>query len=149
MQSADTKPPVLPSHRSTPVPTITPARPCRFGNTYVGKYSNSLPPELDITHFYESHNMYDDLSFAASWLYKATEEASYLTDAATYLAKHYGEEAPYPWHNSGWDTNSWAAALMLAKSPATQPSYVARIQVRCALQSHAAATASRATTASS
>jgi hypothetical protein len=107
----------------TPIYAPTPRS---FGTTYTGKYSDSVPQAAS---FYSSSNYREDLSFAASWLHQATSEAAYLTDAATHFTNSVNSEGT-PWNNFGWDTNHWAAALMLAKSPISTQTYVTRIQVR-------------------
>ena len=103
------------------------AHPRSFGKTYLGKYSDqaSVP---QAAAFYPSSNYYDDLSVAASWLYQATGEGAYLTEAVAHYATHLTKDG-YPWNNFGWDTNSWAAAILLAKITG-QASYATRVQVR-------------------
>jgi endoglucanase len=103
----------------------SPRAPHRFGKTYIGKYSTSVP---DAAPFYRSANMYDDLSVAATWLHIATGNATYLSEATAFFAKHIAEEGS-PWNNFGWDTQTWAAAILLAKTT-QQSSYNSRIQVR-------------------
>lgn len=42
--------------------------------------------------FYNSTSFYDDLAWAASWLYKATQDPAYLSDAQVWYNEHiYGQ----------------------------------------------------------
>ena len=52
---------------------------CSFGTTYLGKYS-----AYGIDQLYPSSNFYDDLSYAAAWLYRATGQANFLNDAENF-----------------------------------------------------------------
>src|SRR5690606_8331546 len=51
-----------------------------FANKYRGKYSDSIK---DSGGFYVSSGYMDELVWAALWLYKATNDATYLTFAKT------------------------------------------------------------------
>lgn len=58
---------------------LTDAKLYTFAKTYQGKYSDSIP---DAAKFYRSWSGYkDELAWAAAWLYYATGDSSYLTDA--------------------------------------------------------------------
>ncbi|EGC31287.1 hypothetical protein DICPUDRAFT_40165 [Dictyostelium purpureum] len=53
-----------------------------FGKTYQGVYSDSVP---DAQPFYNSYSGYkDELVWGAVWLYKATSDPSYLSDAENF-----------------------------------------------------------------
>lgn len=60
-----------------------------FGKTYQGSYANSNDPLLNmVSDSYPSNNGYfDDLAWAATWMYKATNNQTYLDDAKTFLSK--------------------------------------------------------------
>lgn len=82
-----------------------------FGNTYKGKYSNSIP---DANNFYSSSNMYDDLAWGAAWLYKATNEVAYLDAAENHFKTHLQQEnGEWNWNNYNWDSMGWGARALL------------------------------------
>ena len=55
-----------------------------FANTSRGTYTASIP---DVAAFYDSFSGYmDELAWSASWLYRATGEASYLAEAESHYA---------------------------------------------------------------
>lgn len=61
--------------------------------------------------FYTSHSgFYDELTWAAAWLYIATDDESYLTDAKTYFAQ---ADTNHKWAHC-WDNVSIGAATLLA-----------------------------------
>lgn len=61
--------------------------------------------------FYTSHSgFYDELTWAAAWLYIATGDESYLTDAKTYFAQ---ADTNHKWAHC-WDNVSIGAATLLA-----------------------------------
>ena len=60
--------------------------------------------------FYQSYSGFrDEISFAAYWLYKATEDASYLQKSRDYFSE--GDDG---WALC-WDDKSWGTAVLLAK----------------------------------
>ena len=65
-----------------------------FGKTYPGSYSDSKDPAIKImSDMYPSENGFnDDMAWAAVWMYKATGEQSFLTDANSYFSKIPAEE---------------------------------------------------------
>ncbi|PTL84294.1 glycoside hydrolase [Vitiosangium sp. GDMCC 1.1324] len=87
-----------------------------FADTYRGKYSDCI---TDAQAFYNSWSGYwDELSWAATWLYLATNESSYLTKAESYTA-YWGSEGQspywgYKWTQS-WDGKQYGAQLLLAR----------------------------------
>lgn len=67
--------------------------------------------------FYTSNSgFYDELAWAAYWLYKATGESSYLDKSKSYLAQTSGD---YKWAQC-WDDVSYGTALLLAKETGEQ-----------------------------
>ena len=75
-------------------------------------YNNS-----DASGFYRSSHFYDELLYAANWLYIATEDETYL-DKAKELIKHLGNEngtseLVYKWSHC-WDDTSQGGILLYA-----------------------------------
>lgn len=59
-----------------------------FANNYRGKYSDSI---TDASEYYYSYGVYfDELAWAAVWLYRATDNRSYLTDAESHYLQTSG-----------------------------------------------------------
>jgi len=66
-----------------------------FANNYRGKYSESVP---EASPFYTSWNENDEIVWAAAWLYKATGEQTYLTQAeALYAEFNMQYESGFSW----------------------------------------------------
>ena len=67
-----------------------------FGETYQGKYSDSIP---DAAKFYNSYSGYkDELAWAAAWLAKATGEQSYINKAGVF-ANEMANPSELSWDN--------------------------------------------------
>nr|QFE31800.1 GH9 cellulase [uncultured bacterium] len=80
-----------------------------FADNYRGKYSDCI---TDARNFYKSWNGYwDELVWAAVWLYKATGDPSYLQKAETYYDNIAGR---YKWTQS-WDDKAYGSYVLLAK----------------------------------
>ncbi|MFO0842477.1 MAG: glycoside hydrolase family 9 protein [Gemmataceae bacterium] len=81
-----------------------------FADTYRGKYSDSIP---DARNYYNSYSGYnDELVWGAAWLYKATNDPSYLAKAeAVYAANFAGQTMT--WTHS-WDDKRYGASILLA-----------------------------------
>jgi hypothetical protein len=60
-----------------------------MAKTSEGCYVNSVP---DAANFYKSTHWMDHMAYAAAWMYAATGEQIYLTEAQTYYARHVNEE---------------------------------------------------------
>ena len=80
--------------------------------------SDDVYNESDAQGFYMSHHCYDQLFYAANWLYIATGESSYLDDAKSFipnLGKMLGEGdvIAYGWSHC-WDDNLQGAMLLYA-----------------------------------
>ncbi|WP_458008555.1 glycoside hydrolase family 9 protein [Flavobacterium sp. PL002] len=88
-----------------------------FGNTYRGKYSESI---TDATAFYNSWSGYnDELVWGAIWLYRATNDATYLTNAETAYnsLSNEGQSSTiksYKW-TINWDDKAYGCYALLAK----------------------------------
>jgi hypothetical protein len=54
-----------------------------------GCYVTSVP---DAANFYKTTHWMDHMAYAAAWLYAATGEQAFLTDAQTYYARHVNDE---------------------------------------------------------
>lgn len=87
-----------------------------FADTYRGKYSDCI---TDASSFYRSWSGYEDeLTWAASWLYLATEDSSYLTKAIQSTANWSNEGQSNNWAYKwtiGWDDKRYGAQLLLAR----------------------------------
>jgi endoglucanase len=89
-----------------------------FADTYRGKYSDSVPAAQAYYNSWSGYN--DELVWGAIWLYKATNDASYLAKAKTYYAS-LGMEGQsttthsYKW-TLGWDDKSYGCYLLMAKA---------------------------------
>ncbi|MBR4627183.1 MAG: glycoside hydrolase family 9 protein [Ruminococcus sp.] len=74
--------------------------------------------DTDAANFYRSRHYYDQLFYAANWLYMATKDDSYLKDAKSYLPKldkmlGDTEKIAYGWCHC-WDDNLQGAMLLYA-----------------------------------
>ncbi|XP_053378966.1 endoglucanase E-4-like [Mercenaria mercenaria] len=75
----------------------------KFAKANRGKYSDCVTVAKD---FYGSNSEVDDMAVAASWMYRATSDTSYLSDAKGFY--HGGT----PW-TFNWDDSNVEAALLL------------------------------------
>jgi len=87
-----------------------------FADTYRGKYSDAI---TDVVPYYNSWSGYqDELVWGATWLYKATNDASFLSKAETEYSKLSNETGAtvksYKW-TTAWDDKSTACYILLAK----------------------------------
>jgi endoglucanase len=86
-----------------------------FGNTYKGQYDLVIPA----VPFYKSYSGYkDELVWGALWLYRATNDMTYLTSAETAYdaVSNEGQTAykPYKW-TIAWDDKIYGCYHLLAK----------------------------------
>lgn len=80
-----------------------------FADTYRGKYSDCI---TDAAAFYNSWSGYqDELVWGALWLYKATNDATYLTKAQSYYSSMSQD---FKW-TQNWDDKSYGSRVLLAK----------------------------------
>ena len=85
-----------------------------FADTYRGKYTDSIP---NAAQFYNSFSGFnDELVWGAAWLYKATNEAVYLTKAEQYY-QQFSMSGP-AWAFS-WDDKKAGVQLLLAEITGT------------------------------
>ncbi len=92
-----------------------------FANEHRGSYVDSIP---DVVPFYNSWSGYlDELAWAATWLHRATGEATYLSDAEN----HFAAAAPDPNWAHSWDGKINGTALLLDHLT-NDPLYRARIE---------------------
>src|SRR5687767_5473176 len=87
-----------------------------FADTYRGKYSSSI---TDAAGYYNSYSGYnDELVWGAIWLYRATNDASWLTKAENYYANLSTEPQStiksFKW-GIAWDDKSYGCYALLAK----------------------------------
>ncbi len=88
-----------------------------FADTYRGKYSDCI---TDAQGFYQSWSGYwDELVWGALWLYRATNDASYLAKAQSYYPNL---SHSFTW-TQGWDDKSYGDYVLLAILTG-QPQYV-------------------------
>lgn len=78
-----------------------------FANNFRGDYDATIP---GVSEFYASYGYYDELAWAAAWLYRATGETSYLTAAKT----HFQQLSTTPWEFS-WADKTPGVQVLLAQ----------------------------------
>ena len=87
-----------------------------FADTYRGLYHEAI---TDVTDFYKSWSGYqDELVWAATWLYIATGEASYLEKAEQWyddLPKEPQSTTPMYKEALSWDDKTYGCYVLLAK----------------------------------
>ena len=96
--------------------------------------SDSVYNKSDAQGFYQSSHFYDELFYAANWLYIATKDDSYLADAKGYipnLGKMLGEgdTLAYGWSHC-WDDNMQGAMLLYAINT-NDSSAIAHVKKHC------------------
>ncbi|KAK9828913.1 hypothetical protein WJX72_002766 [[Myrmecia] bisecta] len=91
------------------------------GSTILNKpVDNSCPPPDEVfrgamVFQYNSTSYRDDLAWAASWLYKATNDKAYLTDAYRWWEEHVQREGDFDAHwLYDWDNMIHATTILLA-----------------------------------
>jgi hypothetical protein len=87
-----------------------------FADTYRGKYSDCF---TGVSSFYNSWSGFnDELVWGAIWLYRATNDATYLAKAESYYANLSNQNQTtvksYKW-TIAWDDKSYGAYVLLAK----------------------------------
>lgn len=81
-----------------------------FANQYRGKYSDSI---TNAQAFYNSWSGFgDELGWSAAWLYRATNEEKYLTDARAHYTEFGLGARPQEF---GWDDKKAGLQVLLAK----------------------------------
>ncbi|WP_341282858.1 glycoside hydrolase family 9 protein [Paenibacillus sp. FSL H8-0537] len=87
-----------------------------FADTYRGKYSDCI---TDVASFYNSWSGYtDELTWAATWLYMATEDNTYLNKAIQSAYNWDTDSSSNTWAYKwtiGWDDKRYGAQLLLAR----------------------------------
>ena len=96
--------------------------------------SDDVYNKSDAQGFYQSSHFYDELFYAANWLYIATKDESYLDDAKGYipnLGKMLGEgdTLAYGWSHC-WDDNMQGAMLLYAINT-NDSSAIAHVKKHC------------------
>ncbi|GFG41055.1 hypothetical protein Cfor_04531 [Coptotermes formosanus] len=85
-----------------------------FADKYRGKYSDSI---TDARNFYASGDYKDELVWAATWLYRATNDNTYLTKAESL----YNEFGLGNWNGAlNWDNKVSGVQVLLAKLTSKQ-----------------------------
>lgn len=87
-----------------------------FADNFRGKYSDCI---TDAASFYNSWSGFnDELVWGAIWLYRATNEAEFLTKAESYYANLSNQQQTnvrsYKWTHA-WDDKSYGSYVLLAK----------------------------------
>lgn len=80
--------------------------------------SDDVYNKSDAQGFYQSSHFYDELFYAANWLYIATKDESYLEDAKGFMPKlgkmlGEGDTLAYGWSHC-WDDNTQGGMLLYA-----------------------------------
>lgn len=78
------------------------------------KYTDA---DYNMTLLYNSSTVYDDLAWAAGWLFKATKNDTYLSDVYDFYVKHLEAEADIAdWKFAfDWDNVFWPLNVLLAQ----------------------------------
>nr|AGP76414.1 endo-beta-1,4-glucanase [Macrotermes carbonarius] len=85
-----------------------------FANNYRGKYSDSI---TDAKSYYSSYDYRDELVWAAAWLYRATNDSTYLNKAESL----YNEFGLQDWNGAfRWDSKVSGVQVLLAKLTSKQ-----------------------------
>lgn len=73
--------------------------------------------DFNMTLLYNSTTVYDDLTWAAGWLFKATQDEAYLSDFYNFYVKHLEVEGPLSdWKYAfDWDNVFWPANVLMAQ----------------------------------
>lgn len=73
--------------------------------------------DYNLSELYNSSSMYDDLAWAAGWLYKATKEQKYLEDVYSHYMEYLEEEGPSSaWKYAfDWDNVFWPLNILMAQ----------------------------------
>lgn len=73
--------------------------------------------DYNMSELYNSSSMYDDLAWAAGWLYKATKEKRYLEDVYSHYIEYLEEEGPASaWKYAfDWDNLFWPLNILMAQ----------------------------------
>lgn len=64
-------------------------------------------------NLYNSTTYYDDLLWAAAWMYKATRDQNYLKDAEDFYVRHLYSEQGSEKLLYNWNSYYWAANVLL------------------------------------
>ena len=87
-----------------------------FADTYRGKYSDAI---TDATAYYNSWSGYqDEIVWGAAWLYRATNDAAYLSKAESEYAllgnEGQSDVKAYKW-GLAWDDKSYGCYILMAQ----------------------------------
>jgi endoglucanase len=81
-----------------------------FGARYPGLYSESI---RDADAFYHSSTQHDDMALGAVWLFRATDNGTYLKLARSYFAKSLKSDG-LGWPAHDWDGQQYMTAVLLS-----------------------------------
>lgn len=82
-----------------------------FADTYRGSYSQSIP---DLQNYYNSTSYVDELLWAASWLYHATGDQTYLSYVTVQNGKAYADWGRPTWFS--WDDKRAGTQVLLSRA---------------------------------
>jgi len=79
-----------------------------------GSFSDS---DFNMTLLYNSSTVYDDMAWAAGWMYKATQDNAYLDDLYDFYVKHLQAEGEISdWKYAfDWDNVFWPVNVLMAQ----------------------------------
>ncbi len=79
-----------------------------------GRYTDS---DFNMTLLYNSSTVYDDMAWAAGWMYKATQDNAYLDDLYDFYVKHLQAEGEISdWKFAfDWDNVFWPVNVLMAQ----------------------------------
>lgn len=79
-----------------------------------GRFSDS---DFNMTLLYNSSTIYDDMAWAAGWMYKATQDNDYLDDLYDFYVKHLHAEGEISdWKYAfDWDNVFWPVNVLMAQ----------------------------------
>jgi Glycosyl hydrolase family 9 len=79
-----------------------------------GRFTDS---DFNMTLLYNSSTIYDDMAWAAGWMYKATQDNAYLDDLYDFYVKHLQAEGEISdWKYAfDWDNVFWPVNVLMAQ----------------------------------
>ncbi|KAI8056640.1 glycosyl hydrolase family 9-domain-containing protein [Syncephalis plumigaleata] len=92
----------------------------RLATQYTGLYQQSIARQAQrgmdgVKDCYESSGYYDELAWAAVWLYRATKRSSYLVDSEAYFARALRKSGDLRNSFLSWDDKAPAVVMLLAR----------------------------------
>ncbi|KAK9806714.1 hypothetical protein WJX72_000352 [[Myrmecia] bisecta] len=88
-----------------------------------GKYTGHVPDKK-----YPSNSYLDDLTLAATWLYFASAEHTYLQQANMYWTRSLAQEGSQYYKVSNWENQLWTAGALLAQLQLNDAQYIGLVE---------------------